>query len=46
MSVSDAPSVSRFWVPDLFVDRARSLRAPSVQVRPATLRVYPGGKMR
>ena len=39
-------AIDLFWVPDIFIDQAKSLRAPSFNVRPATVRVYPSGLIR
>ena len=38
--------INRFWIPDIFIDQAKSTRTPSVQIKPATLRVYPNGVVR
>ncbi len=36
----------RFWIPDMFVDRAKSLRVPSYLTRPASLRIYADSTLR
>ena len=33
-------AVERFWVPDIFIDRSKSVRVPSYYTTPASLRVY------
>ena len=30
----------RFWIPDMFIDRAKAVRIPSYYTRPASLRIY------
>ena len=45
VSVNGA-DIKRFWVPDLFIDQAKSLRSPTFEVKPASLRVYPDGMVR
>lgn len=39
-------AMDAFWLPDVFVDQAKSLRTPSLRIKPQSLRVHPGGKMR
>ena len=39
-------AVDRFWIPDLFIDQAKSLRSPAFRVKPASLRIHKGGLMR
>ena len=39
-------AVDRFWIPDLFIDQAKSLRSPAFMVKPASLRIHKGGLMR
>lgn len=39
-------AIDNFWVPDVFIDQAKALRAPTFHVKPATIRVYPDGTMR
>ena len=39
-------SVEEFWIPDIFVDQAKSLRSPTIHVKPATLRIHRSGLMR
>ena len=31
---------SKFWMPDIFIDQAKALRAPAYYTRPASIRVY------
>ena len=31
---------NRFWIPDVFFDRAKDLRVPTYFIRPASLRIY------
>ena len=31
---------SKFWMPDVFIDQAKSLRVPTYYTKPASLRVY------
>ncbi len=41
------PSVAHhFWVPDVFVDRAKDLRVPTYLTKPASLRVYSDSTLR
>lgn len=36
----------KFWIPDLFIDRTKSLRIPSYYTKPASLRIYNDSTMR
>ncbi len=31
---------SNFWIPDVFIDRAKDIRIPTYVIRPASLRIY------
>lgn len=39
-------AIDNFWIPDVFIDQAKALRAPTFHVKPATVRVYPNGVIR
>ncbi len=39
-------AAKHFWVPDVFVDRAKSLRMPTYLTRPASLRIYSDSTLR
>ena len=32
--------LTRFWMPDVFIDQAKALRSPTYYTKPASLRVY------
>ena len=38
--------IDNFWIPDVFIDQAKSLRAPTFYVNPSTVRVYADGTIR
>lgn len=46
ISLNDQKMIQKFWIPDIFVDQVKSMRAPTLEIRPATLRIHPGGRMR
>ncbi|TRY62011.1 hypothetical protein TCAL_08429 [Tigriopus californicus] len=46
ISLNDQELIQTFWIPDIFVDQVKSMRAPTLERRPATLRIHPGGRMR
>ena len=33
------------WFPDVFIDKAKAVRAPTYKIPPAYLRMFPGGRM-
>ena len=33
-------AAKHFWIPDIFIDRSKSLRVPTFYVKPASLRIY------
>lgn len=39
-------AIDHFWVPDVFIDQAKALRAPTFHVKPTSVRVYPDGTVR
>jgi len=39
-------AIDNFWVPDVFIDQARTLREPTFHTKPATVRVYADGTIR
>jgi hypothetical protein len=39
-------AASHFWTPDVFLDRAKAVREPTVLTRPASLRIYADGTLR
>ena len=39
-------AIESFWIPDIFIDQAKVLRNPTLQIKPSTLRVYPDGLLR
>eukprot|EP00095_Tigriopus_kingsejongensis_P012268 maker-scaffold394_size185225-snap-gene-0.24 protein:Tk12268 transcript:maker-scaffold394_size185225-snap-gene-0.24-mRNA-1 annotation:"glycine receptor subunit alpha-2" len=46
VSINSERRIEAFWIPDIFVDQVKALRSPTVEIRPATLRIHPDGKMR
>ena len=41
------PSVAHlFWIPDIFLDRAKEIRVPTYFTKPASLRIYSDSTMR
>ena len=41
------PNVAKhFWIPDIFIDRAKSLRVPTFYTTPASLRIYQDSTLR
>jgi len=39
-------NIKTFWIPDIFIDQAKKLRNPTVEVVPASIRIYPDGMVR
>jgi len=39
-------NIQSFWIPDVFIDQAKKLRIPNIEIRPASIRVYPDGLIR
>ena len=35
-----------FWIPDIFLDRARTVRTPTLHLKPASIRVYRDSRIR
>ena len=35
-----------FWIPDIFLDRARTVRTPTLHLKPASVRVYRDSRIR
>jgi len=44
--IVNGKAIDNFWIPDVFIDQAKSLRSPTFLVKPATIRVYPDGTIR
>ena len=41
------PSVAeKFWIPDIFIDRAKAVRIPTYHTKPTSLRIYNDSTMR